>query len=105
MAGIGNIGLAQCRLEMMTDITLTGEGTQFSPDQEFKVSWTGEEEGSNGSGEVKVKALLPPWTRDFINSSGSRNNNNNRRNEDIEGSRAKRIVEQLEEEETERRND
>lgn len=105
MAGIGNIGLAQCRLEMMTDVTLTGEGTQFSPGEEFKISWTGEEEGSSGSGEVKVKALIPPWTREFIDSSGSRNNNNNRRNEDVEGSRAKRIVEQLEGEETERRHD
>lgn len=91
----------------MTDIALTGESTQYTPDQEFKVSWTGEgEEGSSNAegGEVKVKAFVPPWTRDFIYSSGAKNNNNNRKNDDVEGSRAKRIVEQLEEE-TERRND
>lgn len=105
--GIGNIGLALCRLEMMTDIALTGESTQYSPDQEFKVSWTGDgEDGSSNAagGEVKVKALVPPWTRDFIYSSGAKHNNNNQRSDDVEGSRAKRIVEQLEEE-TERRND
>lgn len=102
--GIGNIGLALCRLEMMTDITLTGEGTQYSPEQEFKISWTGEEEGASGAGEVKVKALVPSWTREFIYSGLK--NQNARRNED-DGSRAKRLVEQLEEEEEEydRRND
>lgn len=103
--GIGNIGLALCRLEMMTDITLTGEGTQYSPEQEFKISWSGEEEGASDAGEVKVKAFVPSWTREFIYSGVK--NQNARRNEDVEGSRARRLVEQLEEEEEEmeRRND
>ena len=105
--GIGNIGLALCRLEMMTDLTLTGEGTQYTPDQEFKVSWTGGEEGSSGAseaGEVKLKALIPPWTREFITAGGTKQNNNTRKGdeEEEEGSRAKRIVEQLEEQESER---
>lgn len=107
--GIGNIGLALCRLEMMTDITLTGEGTQYTPNQEFKASWSGAEEGSPDSseaGEVKLKALVPAWTREFISAGGAKNNNNNnRRNEEDEGTRARRIVEQLEEEESDRRGE
>lgn len=107
--GIGNIGLALCRLEMMTDITLTGEGTQYTPDQEFKVSWSGAEEGSpdtSEAGEMKLKALVPAWTREFISAGGAKNNNNNnRRNEEDEGTRARRIVEQLEEEESDRRGE
>lgn len=89
----------------MTDITLTGEGTQYTPDQEFKVSWTGGEGGSSvasEAGEVKLKALIPPWTREFITTGGTKQNNNTRKSDEEEGSRAKRIVEQLEEEESER---
>ncbi|KAE8148963.1 hypothetical protein BDV25DRAFT_130781 [Aspergillus avenaceus] len=102
LGGIGNIGLALCRLEMMTDITLTGEGTQYSPEQEFKVSWTAEEGSSDqqGSGETKIKALVPPWTRDYISSGGVQNNNRSRGVEG--GHRAREFLEQLEEEESQR---
>ncbi|KAL4920436.1 hypothetical protein BDW62DRAFT_208949 [Aspergillus aurantiobrunneus] len=93
IGGIGNIGLALCRLEMMTDIALTGEGTQFSPDQEFKVSW-GEREAADAqeNGEVKVKAIVPSWTREFILAGGAKGNTKH------EGHRARDYVEQLEEE-------
>ena len=59
LGGVGNIGLALCRLEIMTDTVLTGEGSQWSPEDEFKVAWE-PEEGREG-GEVKVKAFVPNW--------------------------------------------
>ena len=64
LGGVGNIGLALCRLEMMTDIRLTEEPTQYDPDQEFKISW--EAEGGRATGEVKVKPFVPGWMRDSI---------------------------------------
>ncbi|KAK2797687.1 hypothetical protein FQN50_009111 [Emmonsiellopsis sp. PD_5] len=73
LSGVGNIGLALCRLELMTDITLTDEPSQYNPEQEFKVSWEADVEGADGkAGEVKVKALVPPWTKDYITTGGSR---------------------------------
>lgn len=61
LGGVGNIGLALCRLEMMTDIRLTEEPTQYDQDQEFKIAW--EAEGDRAAGEVKVKAFVPRWLR------------------------------------------
>lgn len=90
LGGIGNVGLALCRLEMMTDITLTGEGSQFNPDQEFKVAWDAETDAQGG--EVKLKPVVPSWTRDFILAGVAKNNTNQ------DGHRAKDYVEQLEEE-------
>ncbi|OJJ37296.1 hypothetical protein ASPWEDRAFT_108168 [Aspergillus wentii DTO 134E9] len=104
LSGIGNIGLALCRLEMMTDISLTGESSQYSPGQEFKISWAaaeGESSGPQESGEVKVKAIVPPWTREYINSGGVQKKNPASRQgaDELEGRRAREFVEQLEEEE------
>jgi mRNA-decapping enzyme subunit 2 len=96
--GIGNIGLAQCRLEMMTDIALTGEGTQYTPGTEFKVSWTTETEQP---AEVKLQAFVPPWTRDFIYTGGARKP----APQATDGVRARGFVEQLEEEEAQRRTE
>ena len=59
LGGVGNIGLALCRLEVMTDTVLTGEGSQWDPEHEFKVAWE-PEEGKEG-GEVKIKAFVPYW--------------------------------------------
>ena len=67
LGGIGNIGLALCRLEMMTDIRLTDEPTQYDPDQEFKISWDAQE--GYEAGETKVKAFVPKWLRENINAS------------------------------------
>ena len=61
LGGVGNIGLALCRLEIMTDTVLTGEGSQWSPDREFKVAWE-PEKGREGE-EVRVKAFVPDWHR------------------------------------------
>lgn len=95
--GAGNIGLALCRLEMMTDIALTGEGSQYSPEQEFKVSWTDE---AGQSAEVKVQAFVPSWMREFILSGGARQMTPLKVDA---GERARGLVEQLEEEEYQRR--
>lgn len=98
--GVGNIGLALCRLEMMTDIALTSEGTQYTPDSEFKVSWATETEQPS---EIKLRAFLPSWTRDFILSGGARKSAPQAA--DGDGSRARGFVEQLEEQEAQRRSE
>ena len=59
LGGVGNVGLALCRLEVLTDTVLTGEGSQWSPEQEFKVAW--EPETRVEAGEVKIKAFVPDW--------------------------------------------
>ncbi|CAD6577794.1 MAG: ccr4 associated factor [Alectoria sarmentosa] len=59
LGGVGNIGLALCRLEIMTDTVLTGEGSQWSPEHEFKMAWEPEE--GRERGEVRVKAFVPNW--------------------------------------------
>ncbi|KAL4930841.1 YgfZ/GcvT domain-containing protein [Aspergillus undulatus] len=95
LGGIGNIGLALCRLEQMTDVQFTGDDLGFDPSQEFKISWEASEESSiDTSGEVKVKAIVPPWTREFIMAGAAKGNGN----ANNEGHRARDYVEQLEEE-------
>jgi folate-binding protein YgfZ len=62
LGGVGNIGLALCRLEMMTDVRLTEETPPYDPEQEFKIIWN--EDVDNGqSTELKVKAFVPHWMR------------------------------------------
>ena len=62
LGGVGNIGLALCRLEMITDIRLTEESAPYDPDQEFKVIWNGNAE-NEPSKEVKIKPFVPRWMR------------------------------------------
>ncbi|KAI9718370.1 MAG: hypothetical protein M1812_004091 [Candelaria pacifica] len=57
--GVGDLGLALCRLETMTDTVLTGEKKQWNRDQEFKAQWEGSDNGDGG--ETKVKAFIPAW--------------------------------------------
>lgn len=60
LKGVGNVGLALCRLETMTDVRLTEDASQWTPDNEFKISWqlnVGEEK------QVKIKAFVPEWHR------------------------------------------
>ncbi|KAJ5893460.1 transferase caf17 [Penicillium taxi] len=97
--GVGNIGLALCRLEVMTDVALTGEATQYTPESEFKVSWATETEES----EVKLQAFVPSWTKDFIYNGGVRKPAPRPIEADVE--RARVLVEHLEEEESQRRTD
>jgi folate-binding protein YgfZ len=70
VAGIGNIGLGMCRVEMMTDLVLTSDGTSsFKPDDEFKLVWEqrAEADGAQAaeSGTL-IKAFVPEWMRGKI---------------------------------------
>ncbi|KAI0851660.1 Aminomethyltransferase folate-binding domain-containing protein [Daldinia vernicosa] len=69
LRGVGNIGLALCRLQIMTDIELPGEtaaGAPFDPARdEFVVKWGADEEGGGGQ-SVKIKAFVPDWMRERL---------------------------------------
>ncbi|OTB13787.1 hypothetical protein K445DRAFT_319674 [Daldinia sp. EC12] len=69
LRGVGNIGLALCRLQIMTDVELPGEtavGAPFDPKRdEFVVKWGVDEEGSEGQ-SVKIKAFVPDWMREKL---------------------------------------
>ncbi|KAI9166766.1 putative transferase CAF17 [Paramyrothecium foliicola] len=67
LKGVGNIGLALCRLETMTDVSLPGEqaAQSFSPDSEFIMEW-GEQENKSA---LKIKAFVPDWLRQSLNQS------------------------------------
>ena len=52
LASVGNIGLALCRLENMTDLRVSAEGGTWKEGTEFSVA-----------GDLKVKAFVPPWLR------------------------------------------
>ncbi|PYH43864.1 YgfZ/GcvT domain-containing protein [Aspergillus saccharolyticus JOP 1030-1] len=103
LAGVGNIGLALCRLEMMTDVALTGEATQFTPDREFKISWdVAAADGSMEARTAKIKAFVPPWTREYI-ASGTQQAR--ARDPISEGQRARELAERLAEEEDSRQHE
>jgi folate-binding protein YgfZ len=53
IAGIGNVGLALCRLEMMTSMKVSAEGGSWKPGMEFGIE--------TDSGVVKVKPVLHDW--------------------------------------------
>ncbi|KAF2863210.1 Aminomethyltransferase folate-binding domain-containing protein [Piedraia hortae CBS 480.64] len=59
VASIGNVGLAMCRVEQMTDLAVSGEGSPFSPEDRFTVTL------ADGT-EVGVKAFVPAWMRGRI---------------------------------------
>ncbi|KAH0366569.1 Aminomethyltransferase folate-binding domain-containing protein, partial [Aureobasidium melanogenum] len=59
--GVGNVGLAMCRLELMTDLQVTGEPSTFSPEDRFVVKSAGAEEQVLG-----VKAFVPDWVKSKI---------------------------------------
>lgn len=102
ISGVGNVGLALCRLEMMTDISLTGESSQYNLSQEFQVAWDAAA-GSTSSGAAKIKAIVPSWLREYIVASTMRNVSSARVRENDEGLRARDMVEMLGEEEAEER--
>ncbi|KAK0876215.1 ccr4 associated factor [Friedmanniomyces endolithicus] len=59
---IGNVGLGLCRLEQMSDLAVSGEGSSFSPEDRFVV-----EDGQGG--EVGLKAFVPDWIRGTVRSA------------------------------------
>jgi folate-binding protein YgfZ len=65
-AGLGNVGLASCRLEMMTDIRISADADQTAAADVGKHSEFGLaewEDGGEGRGELKIKAFVPSWLR------------------------------------------
>ncbi|RDW94686.1 hypothetical protein BP5796_00449 [Coleophoma crateriformis] len=59
LAGVGNVGLGLCRLEIMTDTLVHGEPGTYKKGDEFKLEWTGDT-GADAN-MVKVKASVPSW--------------------------------------------
>ncbi|KAH7355781.1 hypothetical protein BKA66DRAFT_446326 [Pyrenochaeta sp. MPI-SDFR-AT-0127] len=53
IAGIGDVGLALCRLEMMTSMKISAEGGSWRPGMEFGIENNGE--------IIKVKPVLYDW--------------------------------------------
>lgn len=70
LRGVGNIGLALCRLQVMTDVQLPGETATapFDPNNEFVMRW-GDGEGEDVGKAVKVKAFVPEWLRTRLDES------------------------------------
>ncbi|KAF2873693.1 hypothetical protein BDV95DRAFT_567559 [Massariosphaeria phaeospora] len=58
IAGIGNVGLALCRLEMMTSMRVSAEGGSWKPNAEFGVQ---REEADGVEKPVKIKAIAHQW--------------------------------------------
>ena len=61
LTGLGSVGLALCRLEMMTDVRLTAESGGFTPDLEFEMKWA---ISSGMQADVRAKAFVPQWHKD-----------------------------------------
>jgi mRNA-decapping enzyme subunit 2 len=81
--GVGNIGLALCRLEMMTDIQLTADCTNFDPTEQYKVQWQmGGETGEQK--EVMLKPFVPNWLREGVEASLRRKERKPKREQDDE---------------------
>lgn len=72
LTGVGNIGLALCRLPIMTDVELPGETASAAPfnpqTDEFVVKWGADEEGQGGQ-SLKVKAFVPDWLRERLSEN------------------------------------
>ena len=69
LRGMGNVGLALCRLEIMTDVVLPGEAASasYNPEDEFNI----EErlDGDRVGHAFKVKAFVPMWLRQGLNGT------------------------------------
>ncbi|KAI1337718.1 Aminomethyltransferase folate-binding domain-containing protein [Xylariaceae sp. FL0016] len=67
LAGVGNVGLALCRLQIMTDVELPGEAAAapFDPASEFVMQIAqGDGAGGEDNGKaVKIQAFVPDWLR------------------------------------------
>ena len=57
--GIGNIGLALCRLDLMTEIRLPAGAPLWRPGLRWQCTWL--DEGGARRGPVGVKAFVPDW--------------------------------------------
>lgn len=66
LRSVGESGLALCRLEMMTNIQLTADATNFDPEEKYKATWQ-DEDGSDRS--VLVQPEVPGWLREGVEAS------------------------------------
>ncbi|KAL1868518.1 ccr4 associated factor [Diaporthe australafricana] len=64
LRGVGNVGLALCRLEIMTDVVLPGEtaASSYTSADEFVMERQAGEDGVDPF-KVKIKAFIPEWLR------------------------------------------
>ena len=62
LAGISNVGLALCRLEMMTDMKVSAEGGSWRPGMEFGMQW-GKQDAEGRHKSVRIKPIVPQWLR------------------------------------------
>ncbi|KAK4455879.1 putative transferase CAF17, mitochondrial [Podospora aff. communis PSN243] len=70
LRGVGNVGLALCRLEIMTGLSLPGDqGMASGGFQEGDEFMVGVGEGEGGQ-EVRVKAFVPGWMRAGLEGNG-----------------------------------
>jgi folate-binding protein YgfZ len=60
LGGVGNIGLALCRLGAMTDSKLTRESPPYDPQQEFEVVWDRDQKDKLTKA-LAIKAFVPHW--------------------------------------------
>lgn len=72
LRGVGNVGLALCRLEIMTDVVLPGEtaATTYAPTDEFVMGWQASEDEKDAR-KVKIKAFVPDWLRQGLEQQNS----------------------------------
>jgi len=59
ITGIANIGLAMCRLEQMSDLVVSGEGTSFNDSDRFTVQ-------APEDNAIGVRVFVPDWIRGQI---------------------------------------
>lgn len=69
LRGVGNVGLALCRLEIMTDVVLPGEpaASSYTPADEFVMEAQAGEDGQDPF-KVKIKAFVPEWLRQGLDA-------------------------------------
>lgn len=69
LRGVGNVGLALCRLEIMTDVVLPGEpaASSYTPADEFVMEAQAGEDGQEPF-KVKIKAFVPEWMRQGLDA-------------------------------------
>jgi folate-binding protein YgfZ len=60
ISGIGNVGLAMCRLEMMTPMRVSAEGGTYKRGAEFGLQISDEE----GEKPMRIKAFVPQWLKE-----------------------------------------
>jgi len=67
LRGLGNVGLALCRLEIMTDMVLPGETAAAGGYQEGDEFVVAAAEGQ----EVRIKAFVPEWMKSGLSEGSS----------------------------------